>query len=161
VLALPQERSARGIRVGSIVIRCRRFDEMRVFWQVALGYVPREAPQHGWVVLTDPTGTGPNLSLERVETSIAPAPDELSAIHLDLYTEDQEGEVDDSSLSARLVTRTSHRMTPTSSSSSTQTGTDSAWYRSNPPSSNRRSCSRPLPERWMTFSRLAAIPRGT
>jgi hypothetical protein len=90
VLALPQERSARGIRVGSIVIRCRRFDEMRVFWQVALGYVPREAPQHGWVVLTDPTGTGPNLSLERVETSIAPAPDELSAIHLDLYTEDQE-----------------------------------------------------------------------
>jgi catechol-2,3-dioxygenase len=94
VLALPQERSARGIRVGSIVIRCRRFDEMRVFWQVALGYVPREAPQHGWVVLTDPTGTGPNLSLERVETSIAPAPDELSAIHLDLYTEDQEGEVE-------------------------------------------------------------------
>jgi hypothetical protein len=94
VLALPQERPARGVRVGSIVIRCSRFDEMRVFWQAALGYVPREAPQDGWVVLTDPTGTGPNLSLERVETSIAPAPDELSAIHLDLYTEDQNGEVE-------------------------------------------------------------------
>lgn len=67
---------------------------MRVFWQVALGYVPREAPQDGWVVLTDPTGTGPNLSLERVDTSIAPAPDELSAIHLDLYTEDQKAEVE-------------------------------------------------------------------
>ena len=94
MLALPQEHPARGVRVGSIVIRCSRFDEMRAFWQTALGYVPREAPQDGWVVLTDPTGTGPNLSLERVETSIAPAPDELSAIHLDLYTEDQKGEVE-------------------------------------------------------------------
>jgi hypothetical protein len=94
VLALPQERPARNVRVGSIVIRCSRFDEMRVFWQAALGYVPREAPQDGWVVLTDPNGTGPNFSLERVETSIAPAPDELSAIHLDLYTEDQKGEVE-------------------------------------------------------------------
>jgi hypothetical protein len=94
VLTLPQERPAQGVRVGSIVIRCTRFDEMRVFWQAALGYVPREAPQDGWVVLTDPTGTGPNLSLERVEASIAPAPDELSAIHIDLYTEDQQGEVE-------------------------------------------------------------------
>ena len=92
--ALPQERTAEGVRVGSILIRCTRFDEMRVFWQAALGYVPREAPEDGWVVLTDPTGRGPNISLDRVETSIAPAPDELSAIHLDLYTEDQHAEVE-------------------------------------------------------------------
>ena len=94
MLAMPRERPAGGIRVGSIVIRCTLFDQMRVFWQAALGYVPREAPQDGWVVLTDPTGTGPNLSLERVDTPIAPAPDELSAIHLDLYTEDQKTEVE-------------------------------------------------------------------
>jgi catechol 2,3-dioxygenase-like lactoylglutathione lyase family enzyme len=94
VHALPPQRPARGGRVGSIVIRCTRLDEMRVFWQAALGYVPREAPQDGWVVLTDPTGTGPNISLERVETSIAPAPNELSAIHLDLYTEDQQADVE-------------------------------------------------------------------
>jgi catechol 2,3-dioxygenase-like lactoylglutathione lyase family enzyme len=94
VLAQPQERPARGVRVGSIVIRCRRFDEMLVFWQAALGYVPREAPADGWVVLTDATGLGPNVSLERVEAAIAPAPDELSAIHLDLYTEHQQAEVD-------------------------------------------------------------------
>ena len=93
MLAVHQERPARRIRLGSIVIRCTRFDEMRVFWQAALDYVPREAPQDGWVVLTDPTGTGPNLSLERVDTPIAPAPDELSAIHLDLYTDDQNGDV--------------------------------------------------------------------
>jgi hypothetical protein len=67
---------------------------MRVFWQAALGYVPREAPQDGWVVLMDPTGSGPNISLERVETAIAPTPDELSAIHLDLYTEHQQAEVE-------------------------------------------------------------------
>jgi hypothetical protein len=94
MLALPRQRPVTGIRVGSIVIRCTRFDEMRVFWQAALSYVPREAARDGWVVLTDPTGTGPNLSLERVDTSIAPAPDELSAIHLDLYTDDQKGEVE-------------------------------------------------------------------
>jgi catechol 2,3-dioxygenase-like lactoylglutathione lyase family enzyme len=94
VFAQPQERPARGVRVGSIVIRCRRFDEMLVFWQAALGYLPREAPADGWVVLMDPTGLGPNISLERVETAIAPAPDELSAIHLDLYTEHQQAEVD-------------------------------------------------------------------
>jgi catechol 2,3-dioxygenase-like lactoylglutathione lyase family enzyme len=92
VLAQPQERPARGVRVGSIVIRCRRFDEMLAFWQAALGYLPREAPQGGWVVLMDPTGSGPNVSLERVETAIAPAPNELSAIHLDLYTEHQQAE---------------------------------------------------------------------
>jgi hypothetical protein len=94
MLAVAQERPARRIRVGSIVIRCTRFDEMRVFWQTALDYVPREAPQDGWVVLTDPTGTGPNLSLERVDASIAPAPDELSAIHLDLYSDDQQRDVE-------------------------------------------------------------------
>jgi hypothetical protein len=77
MLALPVERPARGIRVGSIVIRCTRFDEMRLFWQAALDYVPREAPEDGWVVLTDPTGNGPNLSLERADTPIAPGPDEL------------------------------------------------------------------------------------
>lgn len=42
--ALPRERPADGVRVGSIVIRCTRFDEMRVLWQAALGYAPREAP---------------------------------------------------------------------------------------------------------------------
>ena len=67
---------------------------MLVFWQAALGYVPREAPQDGWVVLMDSTGSGPNISLERVETAIAPAPNELSAIHLDLYTEHQQAEVE-------------------------------------------------------------------
>jgi catechol 2,3-dioxygenase-like lactoylglutathione lyase family enzyme len=80
------------IRVGSIVIRCRRFEAMLAFWQSALGYVPRDPPDHGWVVLTDPTGRGPNISLDRVERP--PPLADTSRMHLDIYTDDAEGEVE-------------------------------------------------------------------
>jgi catechol 2,3-dioxygenase-like lactoylglutathione lyase family enzyme len=80
------------IRVGSIVIRCRHFEEMLAFWQSALGYVPREPPDHGWVVLTDPTGRGPNISLDKVEQP--PPLGDTSRVHLDFYTDDAEGEVE-------------------------------------------------------------------
>ena len=65
---------------------------MVAFWRAALGYVPREAPQDGWVVLTDPTGSGPNISLDRVEQP--PPLGEVSRVHLDLYTDDGQGEVE-------------------------------------------------------------------
>ena len=81
-------------RVGSIVIRCVRFDELVAFWQAALGYVPRSPPRDGWVVLTDPTGARPNLSLDRVAEHELPPLGELSRVHLDLYTADQQAEVD-------------------------------------------------------------------
>jgi hypothetical protein len=82
------------VSVGSIVVRCVRFDEMLAFWQAALGYVPREPPNDGWVVLTDPTGAGPNVSLDRVDEDVLPALGELSRVHLDLYTSDQAAEVE-------------------------------------------------------------------
>ena len=81
-----------GTRVGSIVIRCRRFDEMLVFWGEALGYVPREPPEDDWVVLTDLAESGPNISLGRVEQP--PPLGEVSRVHLDLYTDDVAGEVE-------------------------------------------------------------------
>lgn len=65
---------------------------MLAFWRAALGYVPREPPEEGWVVLTDPGGNGPNISLDRVEHP--PPLGEVSRVHLDLYTEDPEGEVE-------------------------------------------------------------------
>jgi hypothetical protein len=83
-----------GVRIGSIVIRCYEFDKMMVFWQEALHYVPREPAEAGWVVLRDPAGRGPNLSLDRVPERRS---GKRSRLHLDLYTSDQEGEV------ARLV----------------------------------------------------------
>jgi catechol 2,3-dioxygenase-like lactoylglutathione lyase family enzyme len=82
-------------RLGSIVVRCRRFDEMVAFWSEALGYVPREEPEADWVVLMDPSGGGsPNLSLAKVDESMAPPLDADSAIHLDLYTTDAAAEVE-------------------------------------------------------------------
>lgn len=81
------------MRIGSIVIRCHRFDAMLEFWQDTLGYVPREQPENGWVVLTDPAGRGPNVSLEYVPESLPPL-GEVSRVHLDLYTSDQLGEVE-------------------------------------------------------------------
>ena len=78
--------------VGSIVIRCQQFDEMLAFWQAALGYVQQAPPEDGWVILNDPIGRGPNISLDRVEQP--PPLGEVSRVHLDLYTDDGEGEVE-------------------------------------------------------------------
>lgn len=54
------------MNIGSIVIRCYEFDKMLAFWQEALQYVPREPAKDGWVVLHDPAGRGPNVSLDQV-----------------------------------------------------------------------------------------------
>jgi len=82
------------VKVGSIVVRCVRFDELLAFWQAALGYVPDRPPHDGWVILTDPTGAGPNISLDRVAQHELPPLGELSRVHLDLYTTDQPAEVE-------------------------------------------------------------------
>jgi len=54
------------LQIGSIVIRCHEFDKMMAFWQDALHYVPRYPPESGWVILRDPEGRGPIISLDRV-----------------------------------------------------------------------------------------------
>ena len=89
----PEAHSPR-VRVGAILVRCVHFDELLRFWQAALGYVPREPPEDGWVVLTDPTGAGPNVSLEQVSDDRLPPLGPVSRVHLDLYTSDQRGEVE-------------------------------------------------------------------
>ena len=82
------------MKIGSIVIRCHDFDKMSAFWQQALHYVPREPAKGGWVVLRDPAGRGPNVSLDQVP---AKRTGKRSRLHLDLYTNNQEREV------ARLI----------------------------------------------------------
>ena len=79
------------MRIGSIVIRCCEFDKMLAFWQEALRYVPREPPKGSWVVLRDPEGRGPNISLQRVPERRT---GRRSRLHLDLYTHHQEEEVE-------------------------------------------------------------------
>ena len=76
------------VRVGSIVIDVDDFHRMMAFWQEALGYVPVRPPTPGdpFVILKDPNGNGPNVSIDEM-------PPERNRLHLDLYTDDQEGEV--------------------------------------------------------------------
>ena len=81
------------MKIGSIVVRCYEFEKMVAFWREALHYVPRELAEEGWVVLCDPGGRGPNLSLERVAEPFERI-GKTSRMHLDLYTNDQEGEVE-------------------------------------------------------------------
>jgi len=78
------------MRIGSIVIACCEFERMLAFWREALHYVPREPASDGWVVLRDPQGRGPNISLNRVQKRRTAR----SRLHLDLYTTDQMAEVE-------------------------------------------------------------------
>lgn len=80
------------IRVGSIVIRVDDLKRQTAFWAAALDYVPREDPNDpsvDFVLLRPRDGVGPNLSLDRVRSSLQIPP----RIHLDLYTDDGAAEV--------------------------------------------------------------------
>ena len=79
------------MKIGSIVIRCYEFDRMLAFWQEALHYVPREPARNGWVVLRDPQGKGPNLSLDQYPEKRT---GKRSRLHLDLYTRNKGAEVE-------------------------------------------------------------------
>jgi len=79
------------MKIGSIVIDCSEFDKMLAFWQEALHYVPREPAKDGWVVLRDPEGRNPNVSLNKVPRLGRKRG--RNRLHLDLYTDSREDEV--------------------------------------------------------------------
>lgn len=79
------------MKIGSIVIRCYEFDKMLEFWQRALHYVPRAPVRDGWVVLRDPEGSGPNVSLDQVPEKRT---GKRSRLHLDLYSVRRESDVE-------------------------------------------------------------------
>jgi hypothetical protein len=63
---------------------------MYEFWTAALGYAPRDQREDGWAVLRDPEGDRVNVSLQRVpEPRVG-----KNRLHLDLYTPDQQAEVE-------------------------------------------------------------------
>lgn len=78
------------IRVGSIVIRVDDLQRQTEFWTKALDYVPRDDEATDFMLLRPRDGVGPNISLDRVHSKVQVPP----RIHLDLYTEDQAGEVE-------------------------------------------------------------------
>lgn len=77
------------LRVGSIVIRVDDLWRQVAFWEAALDYERRPTDADDFVLLRPRDGIGPNISLDRVRSSVQVPP----RIHLDLYTEDQAGEV--------------------------------------------------------------------
>jgi predicted enzyme related to lactoylglutathione lyase len=77
------------IRVGSIVIRVDDLERQTAFWTAALDYLPREGDSDDFVLLRPRNGLGPNISLDRVRSTLQIPP----RIHLDLYAEDQAAEV--------------------------------------------------------------------
>jgi catechol 2,3-dioxygenase-like lactoylglutathione lyase family enzyme len=80
------------VRIGSIVIRCYEYDRMLAFWRAALRYeVEHTDPKGGFVILRDPSGGGPNVSLDQAPTKRT---GKRGWLHLDLYTTNQEGEVE-------------------------------------------------------------------
>jgi predicted enzyme related to lactoylglutathione lyase len=76
------------IRLGSTVINCADIGLMTNFWSEALGLVPSSsAPDDDFRVLR---GQHSNISLQLAWTPVS-ARDQM---HLDLYTDDQAGEVE-------------------------------------------------------------------
>ena len=78
------------LRVGSIVIRVDDLQLQAAFWEAALGYERRVGADDDFILLRPKDGVGPNVSLDAVPAKVQIPP----RIHLDLYTEDQAGEVE-------------------------------------------------------------------
>jgi len=78
------------LRIGSIVIRVDDLEREAAFWEAALGYERRETGADDFLLLRPRDGSGPNVSLDRVRAAVQVPP----KIHLDLYAEDQAGEVE-------------------------------------------------------------------
>jgi catechol 2,3-dioxygenase-like lactoylglutathione lyase family enzyme len=78
------------LRVGSIVIRVDDLARQTAFWTAALGYVARGDGADDFALLRPRDGRGPNVSLDRVRSAVHLPP----RIHLDLYADDQEAEVE-------------------------------------------------------------------
>ena len=78
------------LRIGSIVLRVDHLERQTAFWQAALDYVLRDEASDDFRLLRPKDGVGPNLSLDAVPSKLQIPP----RLHLDLYTEDQAGEVE-------------------------------------------------------------------
>jgi predicted enzyme related to lactoylglutathione lyase len=78
------------LHIGSIVFRVDDLELQAAFWEAALDYVRRIDRTDDFVLLGPRDSPGPSVSLDRVRSTVQIPP----RIHLDLYTEDQAGEVE-------------------------------------------------------------------
>ena len=80
-------------KIGSIVVKLKKFDEMLAFWQVTLHYVPGHPEGNGFIILRDPEGKDPNMSLDKALDGERIGSTGFPRFHIDLYAENQEDEV--------------------------------------------------------------------
>lgn len=79
------------LRIGSIVLRVDDLHLQAAFWQAVLGYVRRDdGTSDDFVLLGPRDGIGPHLALDHVRSTLQVPP----RLHLDLYTDDQNTEVE-------------------------------------------------------------------
>src|ERR1700742_47188 len=78
------------MRIGAVVIRVDDLQAQLAFWTSALDYELRAPPDDDWASLRPRVGTGPNLSLSVKPSRTQQGP----RIHLDLYSEDQTGDIE-------------------------------------------------------------------
>lgn len=77
------------LSIGSIVIRVDNLERQMAFWHAVLGYEPRHEPLDDFVILQPPAGAGTCISMDRVPAALQIPP----RLHLDLYTDQQDAEV--------------------------------------------------------------------
>ena len=78
------------LRIGSIVVRVDDLRRQTEFWEAALDYIRADKQSDDFELLRPRDGVGPSLSLDQVPSRVQVPP----RIHLDLFTEDQAGEVE-------------------------------------------------------------------
>jgi catechol 2,3-dioxygenase-like lactoylglutathione lyase family enzyme len=79
------------VHVGTVVMSIYDMRRAVAFWTAALDYVPRDGEVDGrFTVLVPASGPGVGLSLQ-ASTSV---PGDVPHVHLDLYSDDQAGEVE-------------------------------------------------------------------
>jgi predicted enzyme related to lactoylglutathione lyase len=78
------------LHIGSIVLRVDDLQRQAEFWEAALDYVRSDVQDDDFILLQPKDGVGPNLSLDQVPSTVQVPP----RLHLDLYSDDQAGEVE-------------------------------------------------------------------
>ena len=76
------------LEIGAIVWGVRDVGRAIAFWSEALNYKLRREPEVDWAILIPKEGEGTQLSLKKVTS------DKPKRHHLDLFTDDQAGEVE-------------------------------------------------------------------